>query len=263
MNVTDTVFRFATALVAVTAFHCATARPAETGFLNRSVTHDATRQRYVVYVPDVVDGHRPPVVLFLHGSGERGDDGLRQIEVGLGRAIRWHRERFPMIVVFPQAPPDTRWLGDEARFAMQALDRSIAEFGGDPDRVYLTGLSLGGYGTWHLAMQHPDRFAALVPVCGGIVKPESAQNVRQSPLTIGADDPYSTAAEKVKHIPIWIFHGADDTLIPPSESRRMHDELRRLGADVRYTEYPGVGHNSWDLAYGDPDLWNWLLRQRR
>lgn len=235
----------------------------ETGFLRRSLALDGKTYRYVVYVPANYDRTRKwPVLLFLHGSGERGDDGLRQIEVGLGRAIRWSQERFPMIVVFPQAPANTRWLGDESRFAMAALDRSIAEFHGDRDRVYLTGMSLGGYGTWHLALENPGRFAALAPVCGGIVKPEKAQNVLQSPLTIEAADPYAFVAGRLKDVPAWIFHGADDPLIPASESRRMHEELSKLGAEVRYTEYPRAGHNAWDPAYGDAKLWEWMLAQR-
>lgn len=236
----------------------------ETGFLNRTLAWNGTTYRYVVFVPPGFDRSRTwPVVLFLHGAGERGSDGLRQTEVGLGRSIRWNRERFPAVVVFPQLPEGTRWLGDQARMAMAALDRSIEEFRGDRDRVYLTGISLGGYGTWHLAMEHPGRFAAIVPVCGGIVKPETAKSVAQSPLTLGADDPYAFVASKVAHVPAWIFHGADDPVIPASESRRMHEELKKSGAPVRYTEFPGTGHNAWDPAYGDAKLWEWLLRQKR
>jgi predicted peptidase len=235
----------------------------DTGFLNRTLTHAGQSYRYVVYVPEH-DGSRPlPIALFLHGAGERGDDGMRQTAVGIGSAIRWSRERFPMIVVMPQAPADTQWLGDTGRAAMLALDAATREFGGDPARTYLTGLSLGGYGTWHLAMEHPDRFAALVPVCGGILKPETANSVRQSPLTAGAADPYAATAQKIRPgIPIWIFHGADDKVIPPTESRRMFAELQKLGANVRYTELPGVGHNAWDPAYGNPELWTWVLAQR-
>lgn len=240
---------------------CATTRR-ESGFLNRTIGQNGRTYRYVVWVPPI-DSRPLPIALFLHGSGERGEDGLRQTEVGIGRAIRWHPERFPMIVVMPQAPPDTQWLGDTARFAMAALEAATAEFGGDRSRTYLTGLSLGGYGTWHLALEHPQRFAALVPVCGGIVKPDAAKNVRQSPLTMGAADPYAFTAESLRDVPIWIFHGAEDGVIPATESRRMKEELDRRGASARYTEYPGVGHNAWDPAYGDESLWKWLLAQRR
>ena len=237
-------------------------RPDESGFLNRELALNGKTYRYVVYVPPGNDRRqRLPVLLFLHGAGERGDDGLRQTEVGLGPAIRANPERFPMIVVFPQAPAESQWLGDEARFAMMALERAAVEFQGDPKRFYLTGLSLGGYGTWHLALAHPGRFAALVPVCGGIVQPESVESVRQSPLTMTAADPYAFTAERVKQTPVWIFHGAADRVIPASESREMYEELLRVGGRVQYTEFPGVGHNAWDPAYSREDLWSWLLSQ--
>lgn len=238
----------------------------DTGFLTRTLSFEGTTYRYVVYVPAGHDGRRKlPVLLFLHGAGERGTDGMRQIEVGLGRAIRWNQERFPMIVVFPQAPPDTRWLGNESRFAVRAMEEAAAEFNGDRERFYLTGISLGGYGTWHLALENPELFAAIAPVCGGIVKPETAVNVRQSPLTMSAPDPYAFVAARVheQRVPIWIFHGADDPVIPVDESRRMAEELRSRGADVRYTEYPDAGHNAWDPAYGTAELWTWMLDRRK
>jgi predicted peptidase len=240
-------------------------RVSETGFLNRTAAAGAVTIPYVVYVPSDYEVLRArgtlPVILFLHGAGERGAEGTRQTVIGLGSAIRWNPTRFPALIIFPQAPADSRWMGEVGDAAMAALDRTIKEFGGDRRRVYLTGLSLGGYGTWHFAMAYPDRFAAIVPVCGGIVKPESAVNVRQSPLTLGAADPYALTAGRVRNLPVWIFHGADDPIIPASESRRMHEELKKLGADVRYTEYPGVGHDSWDRAYGEEELWRWLLAQ--
>lgn len=202
------------------------------------------------------------VILFLHGAGERGTDGIRQKETGLGPALRKHP--VDTIVVYPQLPPDAQWLGEHADAAMRALDDTIRDFDGDPHRVYLTGMSLGGYGVWHLALAHPDRFAALVPVCGGIVPAGNAESVRQSPLTLHADDPYAFAAHALRDIPIWMFHGADDTVIDPGESRRMHEALLRENAsDVRYTEYEGVAHNSWTRAYAEPELWRWLFAQRQ
>jgi len=201
------------------------------------------------------------VILFLHGAGERGTDGIRQKETGLGPAIRKHP--IDAIVVYPQLPPDAQWLGAHADAAMQALDDAIRDYDGDPQRVYLTGMSLGGYGVWHLALAHPDRFAALVPICGGIVPNGSAESVRQSPLTMHADDPYAFTAHALRDVPIWMFHGADDTVISPAESRTMHAALLREGAAVRYSEYEGIAHNAWTRAYAEPELWQWLFAQRQ
>lgn len=238
--------------------------PRETGFLIRSVKVHGTTYAYSVYVPHAFDASRHwPVILFLHGSGERGSDGLRSTQIGVATAIRANPERVPAIVVFPQAPVDSRWLGEPADAAMAALETSIAEFHGDRRRVYLTGLSMGGYGTYHLALAHPDTFAALVIVCGGLMPHETTTAVQQSPLTIGAGDPYAFTAHALRHLPIRIFHGDADPVIPVAESRRMAEALTAEGADVRYVEFPGVGHNAWDRAFGDAQLWDWLLKQHR
>jgi predicted peptidase len=243
---------------------CTTMHPPQTGFLNRTTTVDGRTFPYVIYVPrDWTPSRKWPVILFLHGAGERGTDGLRQTQVGIGTVIRFTPERVPAIVVFPQVPPEERWIGAPADAAMQALEEATAEFSGDAQRTYLTGLSMGGYGVWHLALAHPDRFAALIPICGGIVPAGSATSVRQSPLTSNAQDPYAFTAQQLKHIPTWIFHGADDTVVLPSESRRMAEALRNAGNDVRATEYQGVGHNAWDPAFGDDELWSWMFRQAR
>jgi predicted peptidase len=243
---------------------CRTASMTETGFLNRETSADGVRYPYVVYVPrNWTPARRWPVVLFLHGAGERGLDGLQATQIGVGAAIRANPERIPAIVVFPQAPPDQRWIGPPADAAIAALARSVEEFSGDPDRLYLTGLSLGGYGSWHLALAHPDLFAAIAPVCGGIIPNGSTTSTRRSPLTAGAADPYAFTATALRHLPTWIFHGADDTIVLPSESRKMHEALVAAGANVQYTEFPHVGHNAWDAAYGNPDFWEWLFAQHR
>lgn len=243
---------------------CSSTRMHETGFLDRKVTLDGVSYPYSVYVPRNWTPERAwPVVMFLHGSGERGLDGLRPTQVGAGTAIRFAPERVPAIVVFPQAPPDTRWIGAPADAAMAALSATMHEFHGDPDRVILTGLSLGGFGTWHLALAHPHTFAAIVPVCGGIVPNGNATSVRQSPLTVNASDPYAFTAEQLKHLPVWMFHGSNDDLILPAESRAMHEALKKVGGNVRYTEYEGVNHNSWDRAYSEAELWKWMFEQRR
>lgn len=200
-----------------------------------------------------------PVILFLHGAGERGTDNEKQLKVGIGPVA----SRVPAIIVLPQAPEDTRWIGQPADDAIRALDTTIRDFNGDSKRVYLTGLSMGGYGAWHIAMSHPDRFAALAVICGGLLPHKSATSVTQSPLIEGTASPYRSAARKLKHIPVWIFHGDKDTVIPVDESRWMALELRAAGADVRYTEYEGVGHGSWLRAYDEPELFEWMLRQSR
>jgi predicted peptidase len=241
---------------------CRTMTPRETGFLIRSVNVRGTAYSYSIYVPRNFDASkRWPVILFLHGSGERGNDGLRSTQIGVGAAIRANPDRVPAIVVFPQAPADSRWIGEPADAAMAALEKSITEFHGDRSRVYLTGLSMGGYGTYHLAMAHPEIFAALVVVCGGLLPHKTTTAVRQSPLNVEAADPYAFTAHALRHLPIRIFHGDADPVIPVSESRKMAEALKSEGADVCYVEFPGVGHNAWDRAYGDAGLWEWLFRQ--
>jgi predicted peptidase len=235
----------------------------ETGFLNRSVVVDGTPYRYVVYVPsDYSVDKKWPVILFLHGAGERNDDGLAQTQVGLGGAIRSHVDRFPAVVVMPQCRKGVWW--SEPKMEAQvlaALDAEMKEFNGDSDRVYLTGLSMGGYGTWSFAAKYPDKFAALAPVCGGIRIP-SRPNL--PPQKLDSDvDPYAEAAKKIgDKTPTWIFHGGADPVVPVAESRSMNDALKAVGNPVKYTEYEGILHNSWDKAYNEPDFPTWLLAQR-
>jgi predicted peptidase len=188
---------------------------------------------------------------------------MRQTEVGLGPALRANPERFPAVVVFPQAPPGQVWLGDLARAATTALAQTMAEFRGDPDRVSLAGISMGGYGAWVLAFEDPGRYAAIVSVSGGIVPPAGRRGLSPLPPTLSADDPYAATAARVKNIPAWLFHGAEDPTVPVTESRQIVAALKQLGASPRYTEYAGVGHNSWDRAFADPELPKWLLAQRR
>ena len=231
-----------------------------TGFLDRQVTVEATAYRYQVFVLVAYTADRRwPVILFLHGAGERGSDGILQTEVGIGTALRREPGRFPAIVVLPQAPADTRWTGVPGDVAMAALDATLAEFSTDPDRVYLTGLSLGGQGTFYLAYAHPERFAAIVPICGFV-----AGNSRMPSFVPASDgSPYAALAERIHRLPIWIFHGEVDPVVPVTESRRVAEAMQAAGAAVTYTEIPGTGHNAWDPAYGSPALTDWLFRQHR
>jgi len=239
------------------------ARTSETGFLDRTVTVNQVIYRYQVYVPNNwTKNEKWPVILFLHGAGERGDDGLVQTEVGIGTAIRRYSARFPAVIVFPQCRK-TRWWPEEEMEAqaMAALTQSVKEFNGDLQRVYLTGISMGGYGTWSLASKNPGKFAAIAPVCGGIRPPALRAVPAATPVPEGKD-PYRTAAEKIGQTPVWIFHGSADPAVPTDESRKMNEALKAAGGNVKYTEYEGVGHNSWDRAYAEPELMTWMLAQR-
>lgn len=235
-------------------------RPQETGFLDRSVEMGGLTYPYQVFVPRSYDpATRWPVILFLHGSGERGSDGMRQTVVGIGSAIRWDPERFPAVVVMPQAPADSNWQGEPAEVALAALAATEAELSTDPDRVYLTGLSRGGHGVWYLAYHKPDRFAAVVPVCGWV-----AQRGRLPAVPVeGEGTPYARVAERLAHVPTWIWHGEMDESVTVEESRAMAAALEAAGGDVRYTELLGVGHNAWDAAYGSDAMMEWLLAQER
>lgn len=239
--------------------------PAPGSFVRREVMSNGRRHAYQVFVPSSAQPRPLPVVLFLHGSGERGDDGEKQTQAGLGPYVRAHAADFPALVVFPQSPEGESWEGDTATMALAALDAATAEFDGDRDRTSLTGMSRGGYGTWSLALREPARFAALVPVCGGITAPGTRPDLDS--LYVGAThdaaDPFAEAAHQLRDIPSWIFHGALDDVVPPEQSRRMHAALRDAGADVRYTEFPDANHNSWDAAYRTGALWQWLFAQRR
>jgi predicted peptidase len=232
-----------------------------TGFLDRTVAFGGKPLRYQVYVPFEYASKREwPVILFLHGAGERGTDGLRQTQVGLGAAVRLWADRFPAIIVMPQSPPDSIWRGTVAEMALAALEQATREFRGDRRRTYVVGLSMGGYGAWTLALKHPTRFAALVAVCGGILPPG---HFTQLDAGLKGKDPYAELARRLGGTPAWLFHGALDSLVPPDESRRIHQAFNRAGHTINYTEYPDVGHESWDPAFADSMLWNWLFQQRR
>lgn len=240
----------------------------ETGFLDRSVRVDTTNYLYQVFVPR---GYRPteawPVILALHGGGEYGRDGISQTRAGLAQAVREHPDRFPAIVVFPQSPPDgTPWFqGRGEKIALAALDRAVSEFHGDPSRVYLTGLSMGGNGAWSLAYRFPERFAALIVVSAFIgERTGGTSGVRYPAIVPQAEpDPYAAIARRVSGVPIRLFHGDADASVPVEVSRRMAMALQAEHADVEYIELAGVGHNAWDAAYAREALFIWLFRQRR
>ncbi len=267
--------RFLLAAIVAAAFAFAafaalplTAQKVETGFLDRTVVINKTKYRYQVYVPrEFSRSKKWPVIIALHGGGSYGDEGLKQTDGGFARAIRSNPERFPAIVIFPQAHADGTpgWQLEGGQAAMAALDKAIKEFNGDPKRVILTGLSAGGNGAWSLASRYPERFAALVPVCGFIFKFKGLTSGTDYPVLAPADagDPYAFIAKKVVSLPIWIFHGDADKSVSVEESRKMAAALRAIGANIQYTEFPGVDHNAWDPAYARADLIEWMLKQRR
>lgn len=234
------------------ALHRAQASGEATGFLDKTLTMGDETFSYCVYVPADYTPNRPwPVILFLHGSEERGRDGLHQTQVGLPAAIRQNRARFPAIVVMPQCREDDVWWSERMmRLALRSVEVASEQYYLDPDRIYLTGLSLGGAGCWHLGARSAGQFAAIVPVCGF---------AELGPSTGAAE----RLARRLTDVPIWCFHGALDTSVPPEKSREMVSAIRSAGGDVRYTEYPQGGHVIWDVAYNEPALWSWVLAQRR
>jgi predicted peptidase len=237
--------RLLTLLAAAFAASPALAADAKTGFVNKTYKNaDGHESPYVVFVPHDYDGSKPvPVILFLHGAGETKGGGKQPVEVGIGPAIKKREKTFPAIVIIPQAER-RGWQagGANAKRALAMLADVTKEYKTDPSRVYLTGLSMGGYGTWSVAAAHPDKWAAIVPVCGG-------------------GDP--KWAEKIKDIPCWDFHGDKDPAVPVARSREMIAALKAAGGHPKYTEYPGVGHNSWDKAYNTDALWTWLFEQKK
>ena len=184
-----------------------------------------------------------PVILFLHGAGERGTDGVRHTRVGIGPALAQFPWRYQAIVVMPQCPAGVQWAPAELEGALAALEAVRESARVDAGRIYLSGISMGGFGAFALAARYPSRFAAVVPICGW-------------------GDP-ATMSRPLARMPTWVFHGADDDIVPVTYSREMVAALRAVGNDrVRYTEYRSVRHESWDMAYADAELPTWLLRQR-
>jgi len=234
-----------------------------TSFLQRKATIAKKEYCYQVFVPkNFTPKQKWPVLLFLHGAGERGGDCSAQTEVGLGPLLQQQRNTFPGIVVLPQCRPREVWLGEMERYALQALEQTVVEFNGDRSRLYLTGLSMGGYGTFYIAARNPNKFAALMPICGGVVPPPTFPFPQHVAQHVPHDKPYETIAKQLGKTPVWIFHGDADRTIPVTESRNMAAALRALGGNVKYTEYAGVGHNSWDRAYAEKDWLPWMLAQR-
>lgn len=199
--------------------------------------------KYLLYLPQDYGKDKEklwPLVLHLHGMGERGGDIDILRRHGLPMLIEEGRQ-FPFLLVSPQCPNDSNW-NSETDMLVALLDEIEANYEVDNDRIYLTGLSMGGFGTWSLAVKQPERFAAIAPICGG-------GNPEKAPL--------------IKDIPMWVFHGEDDDVVPLSNSKEMVDAVKAAGGNPKFTIYPGVDHDAWTPTYANDEFWKWLLDQRK
>jgi predicted peptidase len=212
---------------------------------------------YRIYVPKTMPQKHIPLVFFMHGAGERGDDNEAQVKHGVRDLIMWSKKNEPMIIIAPQCPKNKRWVEVDwsklshtmppepsyaMRLSMQIIETLCKELPVDLRRLYVTGLSMGGYGTWDIIQRYPGRFAAAMPVCGG------------------GD---VAGVSRFKNLPIWTFHGDKDGAVPVSRSRDMVKALKKAGSKVKYTEYPGVNHDCWTRTYANPDVLKWFFSQKR
>jgi predicted peptidase len=181
-----------------------------------------------------------PLVIFLHGAGERGNDLEMLKKHGPPKLIA-AGQKFPAVIASLQCEPDNLW---NPHGVKAVTDHLIKTERIDTSRVYLTGLSMGGFGTWETAFEHPDTYAAIAPICGGA-------GVRW------------IMTKRIKHIPAWIFHGDKDTAVPVENSQKIYNALKKIEAPVKLTIYPGVAHDSWTQTYDNPEFWKWLFEQKR
>jgi pimeloyl-ACP methyl ester carboxylesterase len=199
--------------------------------------------KYIVHVPaGASPGQKLPALLFLHGAGERGNDTKRLLTHGplkMAAAAEARGENWPMLIIAPQCPAQSWW---QPELLKELVTEVLAKYPIDPERFYLSGLSMGGFGSWRLACDMPETFAAVAPICGG------------------GDD---RDVERIKDLPIWVFHGGKDPTVPVELSYDMVKALRAVSGRVRFTLYPDAGHDSWTAAYNSPELWSWMLAQRR
>jgi Domain of unknown function (DUF3471)/Putative esterase len=245
----------------------------DTGFLNRTIEVQGVSYKFQVYLPE--DFHRPqpapahtssrgeknetlpPIILFLHGRGERGSEGMWQTQVGLPQQLRDHPERWPFIVVIPQCPYRHFWTDpDMLQLAMATLDQETREFHADPDRTYLMGLSLGGYGSWELARDYPHRWAAIAIASSGIFWSYAPDRWRELSTLPGE------YARRIGRTPIWLFHGSDDPTVVVRQSEVMYDAFKTDNGHIRFWEYQGLKHDCWTRAFNEPELPRWLLTHR-
>ena len=236
----------------------------ETGFLNRTVEIGGATYKYQVYVPaDYNTTQRWPVILFLHGAGERGTDGLVQTQVGLAPRSAATQSAGRPSPSFRRSPPDSMWTGVPAQAAMLALERTMKDYATDPDRVYLTGLSMGGNGSFYLAYRYPEKFAAVVPICGWVTV--FSEEWKTFDVVAPGDEAtaFDRLAQKLTKTAVWIFHGEEDGVVPPEQSRKAAAAIMAVNPVAKFSEVPGVGHNAWDNAFNSTGLSTWLFAQKR
>jgi predicted peptidase len=201
--------------------------------------------KYRLMIPDGYEAAadtRFPLVLFLHGAGERGADNRRQLIHGAAQFSKpEHRKKYACFVAAPQCPSG-RWWSDSLEPVMELLKQLQTEYRIDSGRIYVTGLSMGGFGTFELTTRYPDVFAAAAPICGG-------------------GDP--TKAKTIATLPLWVFHGDANRVVPVGFSRSMIKAIEEAGGKPKYTEYPGVGHDAWTATYADPEFHEWLFAQKK
>lgn len=237
-------------IISVALAQPASSEPMQTAqTLKRRVTQTVDL-RYLLFLPKSYNRRSPqrwPLILFLHGAGERGTN-LAKVKVHGPPKIVASQPDFPFIVVSPQCPDDQVW---DQTALLALLDEVLRRHRVDTNRVYLTGLSMGGFGTWRLGLTHPERFAAIAPVCGG-------------GDVIHALLPGEKQDAAIKTLGVWVFHGAKDPVVPVEESERMVAALRKAGcSSIKLTVYPDATHDSWTETYANPALYDWFLRHER
>ena len=198
--------------------------------------------QYLLYLPDDYnqDDKKWPLMLFLHGAGERGNN-LENVKFHGPPKLIENGQKFPFVIISPQCS-EGHWWSAEVEVLDLLLEEITSNYNIDMDRMYITGLSMGGYGTWALACEFPQRFAAIAPICGG-------------------GDP--DKVEKIKHLPTWVFHGAKDETVPIERPQEMVDALKKIDGNVKFTVYPEATHDSWTETYNNPELYRWLLSHTR